>query len=109
MTGVSRDHQGQPDGIADAGLGVAAGLLGSTAAVALLGTGTAGAIVGGVAPPALVFGAKAYSWAVARRQRQAGQAMEVAATCLGGLDILEERLAVEDERQPSASSCLPVS
>lgn len=95
---MRKDAQEQPDGIADAGLGVMAGALGSTAAVALLGTGTAGAIVGGVAPPALVLGVKAYGWAVARRQRQAGHAMEVAATCLGGLNILEERLASHDER-----------
>ncbi len=52
---MNRDEQNRNHGVTDAGLGVAAGVLGSTAAVALLGTGTAGAIVGGVAPPALVL------------------------------------------------------
>jgi hypothetical protein len=94
---MEREEQADK-GVVDAQLGLTAGALGASAAVALFGTGTVGAIVGGAAGPALVLGAKLYARRLVRQQQQIKEVVDVAATCLGGLDILEERASRYDER-----------
>jgi hypothetical protein len=60
--------------------------------------GVVGSVAGAVLPPSLVLGMELYDRGMARRRQRASRAIEIAATCLGGLDILEERTANYDER-----------
>lgn len=63
-----------------------------------------------MAPPALVLGTKACGWAVSRPKQRAGRTVEVVATCLGALDILDrERLVGYDERTELLARVLEAS
>jgi hypothetical protein len=97
MAAVTDDEQSS--GVSDAAAGVAAGALGTAGALTTFGSsGALAALAAGVGPPALVLGWKLAGLALLRRQQRPQQVIEVAAQCLGGLNILEERTANYDDR-----------
>jgi hypothetical protein len=98
MVTVTRDKP--DDSGRDAGVDLAATLGGTGAALTVFGSG--GGVVPALAtaapPPALVLAWRLAEQAGRRQQQNQQRVIEVAAECLGGLDILEARTAGYDER-----------